>query len=210
MLALAVGLVGCGTARSPQPSDSPSPAFAVLQTARTRGDVVPFSVARYLLESDEPRLSGTDIQGARGVLPNQQGWLVPAAEDKLCLVRVVYPFVSKSDGEHLPPSISRACSSEVTAEAGRLVETQSLSTTLAKRLPTRVDGIVPDGVHHVSVHSTDGASKVVPVVRNAYEVIVVNPRFVSFVAEQAGRRRRYVVPTPSAAGGRPYPLPSHH
>ncbi|HEV7481706.1 MAG TPA: hypothetical protein VGO13_01265 [Solirubrobacterales bacterium] len=90
------------------------------------------------------------------------------------------------------------------------METQSLSTTFAKRLPTRVDGIVPDGVHHVVIDSTiKGASKAVPVVRNAYEAIVVNPRSVSFVAEQAGRRRRYAVLTPSAAGGRPYPSSSH-
>lgn len=73
------------------------------------------------------------------------------------------------------------------------------STTLAKRLPTRVDGIVPDGVHHVIVRSIGDASRAVPVARNAYEVIVVNPRSVSFVAEQAGHRRRYVVPTLSTA-----------
>jgi hypothetical protein len=85
------------------------------------------------------------------------------------------------------------------------METQSLSTTFAKRLPTRVDGVVPDGVHHVVVRSIGDASKAVPVVRNAYEAIVVNPRSVSFVAAQAGRRRRYVVLTLSAAGGRPYP-----
>jgi hypothetical protein len=100
------------------------------------------------------------------------------------------------------PSISQTCASETEAVDGRLLETQSLSTTLAQRLPTRVDGIVPNGVHRVTVRSSDGASRTVPVARNAYEVIVVNPRSVAFVAERAGRRR-YIVRTPSVAGGKP-------
>jgi hypothetical protein len=210
VLALAIGLVGCGSGPSTQVADaSHSSVFAVLRTPRTSGDVVPLFVARFLLEGNEPKLAETDLQDARRVLPDQQGWLVPAPEDKLCLVRVVYPLISKSHGEDLPPSVNRTCSTQGAVEAGRLMETQSLSTTLAKRLPTRVDGVVPDGVHHVVVRSIGDTKKAVPVVRNAYEVIVVNPRTVSFVAEQAGRRRRYVVQTPSAAGGRPYPLPGH-
>jgi hypothetical protein len=144
----------------------------------------------------------TDIREARKVLSKQEGWLIPAAEGKLCLVRVVYPLVPRSNGKRLPPSLSQTCASETEAVDGRLLETQSLSTTLAQRLPTRVDGIVPNGVHRVTVRSSDGASRTVPVARNAYEVIVVNPRSVAFVAERAGRRR-YIVRTPSVAGGKP-------
>jgi hypothetical protein len=200
-----LGLAGCGGSPNRQAASAAySPPFAVLQSPATRVDALRPLAAQYLLKARKPAFSITDIRDAREVLSKQEGWLIPAAEGKLCLVRVVYPLVPRSNGKRLPPSISQTCASEADAVDGRLLETQSLSTTFAKRLPTRVDGIVPDGVHHVLVGSTiDGASKAVPVVRNAYEVIVVNPRSVTFVAEQAGRRRRYIVRTPSVAGGKP-------
>jgi len=205
-----IGLAGCGGSRDGQAASSANPPpFAVLQSPATRRDASSPSVARDVLKARSPTFSITDIRDAREVLAKQEGWLIPAAEGKLCLVRVVYPLVPRSNGERLPPSISQTCASEADAMDGRLMETQSLSTTFAKRLPTRVDGVVPDGVHHVVVRSIGDAKKAVPVVRNAYEVIVVNPRSVSFVAKQARRRRRYIVQTPSVAGGRPYPLPSH-
>jgi hypothetical protein len=207
----AIGLAGCGAIQSPQSAErgETSP-FAVLRAAPTIGDALPLSVARRLLESEGPNLSRRDIQGARRVLTNHQGWLIAGPGGELCLVRLVYPLVPGSHGEHLPPSVGLVCSSEAAAKGGRLMETRSLSTTLAKRLPTLVDGIVPDGVRRVVVDSTGGAhQKVVPVVRNAYEVVVVNPSSVSFVARQAGRRRLDVIPTPSTAGGRPYPSRSH-
>lgn len=210
-LVLAISLAGCGGARTAETTTAPqSSAFDVLRAAPRRGDALTPMVARYLLSAQGLALSPGELDNVRRVLTDQEGWLLPTVDGKLCLVRVVYPLVPTSNGERLPPSISQTCSSESEAIAGRLMETQSLSTTFAKRLPTRVDGIVPDGVHHVVIDSTiKGASKAVPVVRNAYEAIVVNPRSVSFVAEQAGRRRRYAVLTPSAAGGRPYPSSSH-
>jgi hypothetical protein len=156
---------------------------------------------RYLVKGDEQVQRLADIYGARRVLPDQQGWLVSAPEDRLCLVRIVYPLVSEMDGKYLYPSVSRSCVSEAAAEAGRLVEVQSLSTTFVKHPPTRVDGIVPDGVRYVTIRFAGTASKVVEVVRNAYEAIVTNPRSVSFAAERGGRQHRYTVPLLSVAGG---------
>jgi hypothetical protein len=210
-LAPAIGLAGCGgTAERPRAAESGEPsAFSVLRAARTSSDAVPLSFARDLLRSSEPNLYEPDIEGARKVLSHQLAWLVPGPGGALCLVRVVYPLVSEGQGERLPASLGRVCSSEGAAREGRLMETQSLSTTFAKRLPTLVDGIVPDGVHRVVVHSIGGVRRAVPVVRNAYEAIAESPRSISFVAPQAGRRRPYVVLTPSTAGGRPYPTPSH-
>lgn len=209
-LFLAVGLTGCGGARTAATTTAPQPlAFEVLRAAPSRADAPTPMVARYLLSAQGLALSAGELQNTRRVLSTQEGWLVPTQDHRLCLVRVVYPLVPRSNGERLPPSVSQTCASKAEAMHGRLLETQSLSTTFVKRMPTRVDGIVPDGVHRVTVRSSGGASRTVPAVHNAYEAIVVNPRSVSFVAEQAGRRRRYVIPTPSAAGGRPYALPSH-
>jgi hypothetical protein len=183
--------------------------FSVLQATRSSRDAVPPWAARHLLEEDEPRLSKTDLRDARRVLPNQQGWLVPAPGGKLCLARLVYPLVPRSHGKPVPPIVNRACSGEAEASMGRLMETQSLSTTFASRLPTRVDGIVPDGVHHVVINSSVDGTKTVSVARNAYELIVVNPRSVSFVTDLPGHRQRYIVQTPTVVGAKPYPSPSH-
>jgi hypothetical protein len=210
VIVLAVGVAGCGAAHdSPQFATSSLSAFAVLRVPRSHDDEVPPWVEHLVLEGHEPVLSAADIQGARGVLPRQQGWLIQAPEGGLCLVRMIYPLVSEVDGESLPPSVSRSCSSAAAAEAGQLFQTQSLSTTFVKRMPTRVIGIVPDGVDHVAVRFAGNASKRVAVVRNAYETIVINPHSVSFVAKRAGRRRRYVVHLPSVAGASPTPYRAH-
>jgi len=203
--ALLAALAGCGAAhRSQLPKPGPS-AFAVLRAPGSVDDAVPSWVAHYLVEGAEPTLSAEDIAGARRVLANQQGWLVPAPENELCLALVVEPLVSETGGERLYPSVKRSCASQAEAEQGRLSETQSLSTTFAKRLPTRVVGIVPDGVREVTIHWAGGASTRVAVARNAYEDIVINPSSVSFMATRSGHRHRYVVPLSSVAGARPTP-----
>lgn len=207
---LLVGATGCGAADGPQPATPSQSAFAVLESQRSNRDMVPPWVVRRLLKANEPMLSAADIQGARRVLPHQEGWLIPGPEDGLCLVRVIYPLVSEVNGEQFPPSVSLSCSSQAKAEAGQLFETQSLSTTFAKRSPTRVDGIVPNGVRSVTVRFAGSASKKVAVERNAYETIVINPRLVSFVAKRTGRRRRrHVIPLPSVAGASPTPYRGH-
>lgn len=200
--ALVVTLAGCGATRKSQPPKLSPSAFAVLRAPASVDDAVPPWVAHYLVQGAEPTLSARDIGGARRVLANQLGWLVPAPEDELCLARVVAPLVSELGGERLYPSVKRSCVSRAEAEQGRLSETQSLSTTFAKRLPTRVVGIVPDGVREVTIHWAGGASTRVAVARNAYEDVVVNPNSVSFTATAGGRSHHYVVPLSSVAGTR--------
>jgi hypothetical protein len=208
--ALLVALAGCGTAHEqlqppkPRPRSRPS-AFAVLRAPASGDDALPPWVAHHLVDGDGPTLSAADIKGARRVLANQQGWLVPGPESELCLVRVVDPLVSQVGGQSLSPSVERSCASQAQAEQGRLSETQSLSTTFAKRLPTRVVGIVPDGVREVTIHWAGGASTSVAVARNAYEDTLINPSSVSFTAASSGHRRRYVVRLSSVAGTRPSP-----
>lgn len=208
ILMFAVGVAGCGGARRSEPSAptrNPS-TFAVLHTARTSADVVPPKSARFLLRSDEPSLSPLDIQHARRVIVNPPTWLVPAAEDKLCMVRTVYALTSGMLDEHLPPVLDLSCSSERAAEEGHLMATRSLSVRPGgQRVLMSVYGIVPDGVHHVAVRTGGIAPRTVTVQRNAYESIVVNPHSVSFATGRDGRRRRYVISTPSVAGAKPYP-----
>lgn len=71
-------------------------------------------------------------------------------------------------------------------------------------MPTRVTGIVPDGVSEVTIRGA-GATAKVAVIRNAYEDILINPSSVSFTATADGHRRHYVVSLASAAGTRPTP-----
>jgi hypothetical protein len=202
--AVLLTFAGCGAAQRSQPTNKPTPlAFAVLRAPGAVEDAVPSWVARGLLAGTEPALSSGDIESARRVLANQQGWLIPAPEDELCLVRVVEPLVSEAGGHHLYPSVKRSCVSQVQAEQGRLYETQSLSTTFAKRLPTRVVGIVPDGVGEVTIHWDGGAAASVPVIRNAYEDVVINPSSIAFAVAKGDRDQRYVVQLPSVAGARP-------
>jgi hypothetical protein len=206
ILILLFAVAGCGTADHPQPAIPHRSAFSVLRSSPSVEDAIPLWVVRRLSESDKPPvLSAADFADARRVLPRQKGWLAPAPEGELCLVRVAYPLVREMDGERLPPLAGRLCLSETEAEAGRLFETQSLSTTFAKRLPTRVVGIVPDGVHQVTVRFLGGASRKVAVKRNGYETVVINPRSLSFVAKRGGRRRRYVISLPTVAGASPTP-----
>ncbi len=206
-LVLAIGVAGCGIGQNGVSTvKAQSSAFAVLNTARTSADTVPSRLAGDLLKKGEPSLSPTAIHNARRVIPNKQVWLVPAPEGVLCLVRVVYPLIALGTrGERLPPVLRGACSSEKAAETGRLMATQSLIATFAKLVPTRVYGIVPNGVRHVVARSSGKAARTVAVQRNAYEFTMINPRSVSFVTSSGGHQRRYLIPTPTVAGAKPYP-----
>jgi hypothetical protein len=206
LLAASIGVAGCGAARTSQGVAARHPALAVFRAAPTGGDSMPPFVFRYLLESVEPKMSRSDIRHARLVLGRGPGWLVPAANAKLCLVQVIHPLGPQADNQLLPPSVSRACPREAVVESGRLIETQSRSTTFSSKPRTRVVGIAPDGVGHVVVHSGGRASTRVPVIRNAYELIVADPHSVSFVASRDGRRQRYLVKTPSVTGGTHEPI----
>jgi hypothetical protein len=157
---------------------------------------MPSWVIRDLLLDSEPTLSVADLRAARRVLAHQRGWLIPAPPNELCLARVVDPLVREVDGQRLHPSVERSCVNRMGAAAGRLSEAQSLSTTFRKRMPTRVVGIVPDGVDTVTIRFDGGASTNVAVAHNSYEDVLINPSSVSFT----GTKRHYVVPLPSVAG----------
>jgi hypothetical protein len=207
---LVVSVSGCGAGRNkPSAPTGHSSAFAVLRTAPTSADMIPPRFARYLFNGDDPSLSHVDIQDARRVIPSRQVWLVPAPEETLCLVQVIYPLMLGVHGEHLPPGVGGKCSSEMEAEEGRLMATRSLSTRPAEQVPTRVYGIVPDRVRYVVARSSRNLLRTVTVQRNAYEFVMVNPSSVSFTTRQSGGRQRYVIPTPSVAGAEPYPSVRH-
>jgi hypothetical protein len=198
---------GCGVVRNDLPAAThQSSAFAVLNTARTGSDAIPRKFAHDMLKNGGTSLFSANIQDPRRIRPNRQAWLVPAPGDVFCLVRVVYPLIALGvHGERLAPIMAGTCSSEAAAKAGRLMATQSLIATFAKLVPTRVCGIVPNGVRHVVAHSSGKAVRTVTVQRNAYEFTMINPRSVSFVTNSGGHQRRYVIPTPTVAGAKPYP-----
>jgi hypothetical protein len=195
-------LGGCGSSKKPRRLSSAvsASAFAVLQTPDSASEAMPSWVSHDLVANGEPSLSSADVRGARRVLANQQAWLIPAPEGKLCLARIVDPLVSQINGERLYPSLTRSCASLAETEAGQLHESQSLSTSFKRRMPTRVVGVVPDGVSKVTINYEGGASTEVTVTRNAYEDVLINPSSVSFTATASSHSHRYVFKLSSVAG----------
>jgi hypothetical protein len=190
-------LASCGTPR--RASEAASTDFAVLKQAATPDDEVPPQVATALHESVEPEFTVSDIGAARRVLANEPGWLVPAADGELCIVRVVYPVAAGISSSTPEPSTSRLCVPEPTAVLGKLVLTHSLSPILQDRQgDIQVIGVVPDGITSVSIVSQNQHSLNVDVLRNAYSAVVVDPETVRF----HGPRRiadpvRLVIPSAS-------------
>jgi hypothetical protein len=84
--------------------------------------------------------------------------------------------------------------------AGQLLEVQSLSTRLGRRLPVRVDGVVPDGVSRVTIELESGESEKVPVARNGYEAVALDPLRVTFVQRMGAGLRRRALRLPLLAG----------
>jgi hypothetical protein len=186
-LSWAISLSSCGAdTLGPSPSTGVTSGVGVLSVGRSPDDLLPPEVLMFLSESVRPEYTPADLRAARRVLANEPGWLLPAADGEICLVRVVYPLLSGSGSASLPPTDSQVCESESGVLGGRLVETQSLSATSAQGM-TRVVGVVPDGVAKVLVVLAGGATAVVPVQRNAYEVIVRGPVAVRFVRRQDSR-----------------------
>jgi hypothetical protein len=118
---------------------------------------------------------------------------VPASEGEVCLVDLVAPTVARLSGAILPPALARDCAPEASAQAGRLVESQSLTAGAYAR-SARVVGVVPDGVGAVTIRSRRRPPLVVPVIRNAYDVVVSDPAAVTFVVRQRGRALERRVP----------------
>jgi hypothetical protein len=182
-----LGIVGgCGSA-SPPDSSLASPAtkrsvtaFHVLTEALTGDDAVPRQFAATLENSTQTEISARDVAAARRVLPDNPAWLFTAGENEVCLAREVYPLIPSMNGVALQPALEFSCEAVSAAEAGKLVETQSLATTQAAISPARVVGIVPDGVTSVVVRLRGGQRVRVAVARNAYEATVRKPMDVEF------------------------------
>ena len=77
---------------------SPHPRFAVLDVGPAESDGVDREVSEMLANSVNPEFDKSDIRVARRVLALNLGWLVPAVDGSLCLVRLVYPLITTVDG----------------------------------------------------------------------------------------------------------------
>jgi hypothetical protein len=203
--AVALALPGCGGSGSRVPVSSAPVSLSVLRDRRTLNERPPSWVAEKLQGPDGSPLPSNDISMARKVLRHQRAWVVPVPGAGICLVRIVRPLVPFYRGRSLPPTVSQTCLPPGEVMHGGLRESQSLSTSFKARLPTLVDGIVPDGVSHVVIHFADHSSRSVGVSRNSYEATVVNPYSLTFFTGAGRSRRRSVVPIPSAAGAGPDP-----
>jgi hypothetical protein len=156
--------------------------LATLEAPAGEGDALPPQVVASLAANVHYEFTPQDLRRARRVLAEQPGWLVPASEGDICLVRVVYPRVQNGD---LEPLVVPSCASRAGIEAGELVEVESHWAS-AGRPDARVVGIVPDGVTAMDVESTEHQVTPVPVMRNAFEAIVGNPARAWFVGRMGG------------------------
>ncbi len=182
-MAVAIGLlaVACGgtphrSARAPTVGG-----LAVFGEAPTSSDLLPAEVVTALTQSVRPEFTHADLRSARRVLPLNPGWLVPAEDGQACLVRLVYPLIAAEHGAPLSPTPSYVCASEAETREGRLFETQSLTISGTGTRNARVVGVAPNGVAAVTLVSGKGRQVTVPVFRNAYEAIAVDPIVVRFV-----------------------------
>jgi hypothetical protein len=202
----ALTVYGCGGASSPTRHTARTVRLAVLSEPPSRSDAMPSWVSKAMRTKGDSPVPTVDQEKARWVLRPHSAWLLPLAGGVTCLVRIVPPLVSTFHGRPLGPTASQNCLPDRLVAAGRLCESQSLSTTFRRHLRTLVDGIVPDDVAYVTLHSSDGRSKNVSVERNSYETTAVNPYSVTFVVGEGESRRRYKVPIASAAdaGRQPY------
>lgn len=171
----------------------PRPGFAVFDGVPTSSDSLPAEVATALSRSVQLAFGKAEIREARRVLVNAPGWLVPAANGKICLVELIDPLVAKEDGQVLPPATTMSCAPEASAEAGRLVGTRSLSASLTKATDSNVTGVAPNGVATVKIIVSHGRSLTVDVVRNAYEAVVADPVAVRFTTTSHGKRITHTV-----------------
>jgi hypothetical protein len=169
------------------------PGLAVFADAPTPSDSLPREAIASLANSVQPEFSAVDIHTARRVLANTPGWIVPASDGELCMVRVVYP-VAPTPGVPFSPSVAYRCSTEPEVEAGRLVETQYLGTTVSRSPHARVVGVAPNGVASVTIVTGDGLQTAVAVTRNAYEAIVDDPVVARFVTFKDGHSHQNAIP----------------
>lgn len=123
----------------------------------------------------------SEHEARRLPLRTPAAWLVPAADERLCLLYTVNALTLGPGGRPLPPAVVQHCATGAAATAGRLVVTQSLSPSdPAGSGAILVVGVVPDGVRRVSVISGDGHETVAAVRRNSYAATIVDPTAVTF------------------------------
>jgi hypothetical protein len=202
-------LTSCGATHHSTVAALPSAGFAVFDSVPVADDTVPREVATALSQSAHPEFSNADIRAARRVLANSPGWLIPATNGALCLVRLVYPLVASVDGTASAPIPSQTCAPESAAQAGRLVETQSLATSGTQARDAKVVGVVPNGVTTVDILLRHRSSMTVAVIRNAYEAVVAAPFAVRFVTSRHGDQRVTIPLTTFSTRSRS-PQPIHH
>jgi hypothetical protein len=110
------------------------------------------------------------------------------------MVRIVYPLPGATHGSGMAPAIAHTCVSEGEAQAGQLVETQTLGLSPSESTHTRVVGVAPDGVAAVTITAGHPLTTVAPVQRNGYEAIVTGPLSVIFRTHHGHRVVRHVIP----------------
>jgi hypothetical protein len=190
----AIVLASCDSqSQHPATSGRALPRFAVFAGRRGEGEL-PSYVAAALAHSRRTRFSAADIDDARRVLPVQPVWLVPASEDKVCIVRIAYPLSGPTPGTGTAPAIGHTCNSEGEAQAGWLVETQSLGSSSSGWRRMKVIGIAPDGVANVTITARHGSTTTALVQNNAYEAVVTGPVSVIFRNHHGQRMVRHVIP----------------
>lgn len=206
--ALSVALAACGVQqRDVDEKTQPRLSLAVLAGAPTPDSTLPVDIAASLVRSQQPRFNSANVRDARRVLANDPGWLLPAANGELCLVRVIYPLVARSNGVVLPTARSLTCASEAKIQAGRLVDVQALLTSGTKARESKVVGVAPNRVSTVTIISRDGRRLSVVVRQGAYEAVVANPIGLSFTTRHRGRPEKHVIPLTTFSGQSATPQP---
>lgn len=184
----------------------PSEGFAVLRTTRNSDDALPSELASVLSQSTQPEFTEHDMYAARRILALNPGWLIPAANGEVCLARLVYPLSPPDAASVSSPIPANTCVPEASAQAGRLVETQSLSTTVSAPGRDRVVGVAPDGVTTVNILQRNGRHVAVPVIRNGYEAIASDPVAVRLAVSLDRRQVIDVIPLRTFSARNPSPL----
>jgi hypothetical protein len=181
----------------------------VLGIPGTAEEVLPAAVTEFLSNASEPGFAPADRRKARRVLANQPGWLIPASDGELCLVRVTYP-ISDAGGRDLSPAVSDQCEPTEAVQAGKLVEVQTLGASAAAAPMRLVVGIAPEGVSVVKIEAKNGSVASVPVNQNAYEATVRMPTRVLFTRTIGLRTVQGSVTLPKigGAGGSPRQAPT--
>jgi hypothetical protein len=160
--------------------------FSVLNRSRTSDDALPYVPRKsrgpvFAARGRSGPLSDmASAHAARRLWLSVPAWLVPESDERLCLLHTVKALTRGLGGRSLPPAIVQQCTTMAAATAGRLVVTQSLSASRRGSSAVVILGVVPDGVTTVSVLDGGGHAKGLPVRRNSYAGIVVDPKAVRF------------------------------